>query len=156
MDRNKDIAFALAIGGRILRLALVVALIGTTAACLARRETRGNQPDPDRVAELRPGELGKKEVREILGTPSNVTSFGQETWYYVTETSETFAFLKPEVISRQVLVLKFDDRGLLAEMSTIDEKEGREIEMVERRTPTTGHKIGFFEQIFGNFGRIGG
>ena len=30
------------------------------------------------------------------------------------------------------------------------------VEIVERETPTSGNKIGFFEQILGNLGALGG
>ena len=144
--RSKAIIRSLAIG-------LVAGCL--VAACSGRVEVRGNQPDPERLSEIKPGEITKEEVIEILGSPSNTAVFGEETWYYINETVETLAFLKPEVVERQIVALKFDDRGILSSMALMDESTGKEIEMVDRTTPTTGHTLGFFEQIFGNFGRIG-
>lgn len=139
----------------IIRLCFVALMAASVTACASRVEVRGNQPNPERLAEIKAGEISKLEIAEVLGSPSNITLFGQETWYYINETVETFAFFEPEVINRQIVVMKFDDQGMLSEMKTIDETSGKDVEMVGRQTPTSGHEIGFFEQIFGNFGRLG-
>ena len=65
---------------KLTRLALV--LVGSAAslgagACVSRLDTRGNLPNPKLVAEIRPGELSREDVIDLLGSPSSSPSFPQ-------------------------------------------------------------------------------
>ncbi|MEK9723089.1 MAG: outer membrane protein assembly factor BamE [Rhodospirillaceae bacterium] len=122
--------------------------------CGARVSAHGNLPDPERVAELKPGDITKQEINEILGSPSSVNTFGQDTWYYIAERTETVAFFEPVVKEREVLVVKFDKDGHLQELEHLDLKNGRQIAHVERITPTFGQELTVIGQILGNFQRF--
>ena len=76
-----------------------------------RIDIRGNLPDPDLLAELEIGALSKQQVEEMFGSPSSVSTFGSENWYYISERTETTAFYAPEVVDRKVVVISFDDKG---------------------------------------------
>ena len=134
---------------------LAVGVVCTAlVACGSRIDTRGNLPDPERLVEVVPGEISRDEVFEILGSPTNITTFGNETWYYISERTETIAFLAPEVVERQVVILRFDKTGILSEIDTMGVEAGREVKHVERTTPTHGNKLTVLEQIVGNFQRF--
>jgi outer membrane protein assembly factor BamE (lipoprotein component of BamABCDE complex) len=49
------------------------------AACEAVYDTRGNQPDPDAVLQLQPGVDDRRQVAEVLGSPSTVATFSDKT-----------------------------------------------------------------------------
>ena len=131
-------------------LVMCVALV----ACAPRLDTRGNLPDPDQLTKLKTGQHTRMQVAEILGSPSNISIFDQETWYYVSQQTETTAFFEPDVMTRQVLILRFDKGGKLAYVRTIGLDVGREVLPVERETPTSGNEITFIEQILGNLGKF--
>jgi outer membrane protein assembly factor BamE (lipoprotein component of BamABCDE complex) len=95
-----------------------------------------------------------REWREALGTPSTTAAFDDNTWYYFGETTQREAFYDPELIERHVLILRFDDGGLLSEVGTRDANSGREVTLVSRETPTAGHSFTVIEQILGNIGRF--
>ncbi|MFQ5766129.1 MAG: outer membrane protein assembly factor BamE [Rhodospirillales bacterium] len=134
---------------------LVVALVAMgTAACASRVDTRGNLLDPDRVVEIKPGEQSREEVAEILGSPSSITPFGSDTWYYIAKRTETFAFFAPEVTERHIVVVKFAEDGKVADIGTLGLEEGRTIHPVARTTPTHGIKMTVLEQLIGNLGRF--
>lgn len=137
-------------------LALCAAALSTLLAvsgCASRIATHGNLPDPDRLAEVKPGEMARDEVAEILGSPSSKSMFGEETWYYISERKETTAFFKPELTERKVLIVRFDKEGYVSALETLSAEEGREIEPVERKTPTAGNEITIIQQLLGNFGK---
>ncbi len=94
------------------------------------------------------------QVAEILGSPSNISTFDQETWYYVSMRTETTAFFEPDVMTRQVVILRFDKAGTLADVRTIGLEEGRDVLPVERETPTSGNEMTIIEQILGNLGKF--
>lgn len=129
-------------------------LIVAVSACTPRAHTRGNLPDPDLVAQLQEGDIGREEVAEFLGSPSSVTPFGEEVWFYISEQTETLAWFEPEIKNRQVLALHFDKEGTLVKIQTAGLEEGNKLVPVERQTPTHGNKLTFLEQLVGNFRRF--
>jgi len=139
-------------GFRVLTLSGLLAL--TLAACEARVDTRGNLPNPKDISSLKDGKVTKDEITDILGSPSSINTFGEDTWYYISEQVSTLAFFEPEVLKRQVLVLRFDKKALLKSVEVLDLKAGRRIAHVERVTPTFGQELTVLGQIIGNFQRF--
>ncbi len=124
------------------------------SACESRLNTRGNLLDPERIADIQPGELSRDEVAEILGSPSSITPFGSDTWYYISQRTETFAFFSPEVIERQIVVISFNKDGKVAKVDTLGLEQGQSIDPIDRKTPTHGNKLTVIEQLVGNLGRF--
>ena len=93
-------------------------------------------------------------MKEKLGSPSSVSSFGDEAWYYITARKETVAFFKPKVVQEDVVRISFNAGGVVSNIQTYDKSNGEDITLVKRETPTEGHTMGFFEQILGNLGRF--
>ena len=130
------------------------ALVLSVAACSEKLNTRGNLLDPERVVEIKPGEQSRQDVAEILGSPSSITSFGSDTWYYIAKRTATFAFFEPKVTERQVLVVKFTKDGKVASIDTRGLEQSQTIQPVDRKTPTHGNKMTVLEQLIGNLGRF--
>lgn len=138
-----------------LRLAIATAVGLVLVACATRVDTRGNLPDPDQLAELRPGKDSRDDVTRKLGSPSSVNVFGQEIyWYYISQLTETAAFFAPEVKSRKVVILEFDQNGILSGVETKGLEDARDVVPVERETPTAGNELTIFDQLIGNLGRF--
>ena len=139
---------------KVTTVLLLGVLSVTLGACGVRVESRGNLLDPELVADIANGGISKQEMLEILGSPSSVNSFGKETWYYIGERTETLAFFAPQVKERQVLIIKFDDKGTVQSLKHKDLTDGRQLAHVERLTPTFGQELTVIGQIIGNFQRF--
>ena len=140
---------------RVSRLGLLtggVALL--LAACSTNLQVRGNFPDPEVVAEIRPGVHGREEIASLLGSPSTVSSFRDDVWFYIGQRTSQFAFMKPDVLERRVLVVSFDRSGRVAEARTLTRADGRDIDPVARETPTEGQDLSLLQQLLGNVGRF--
>jgi len=134
---------------------LAVALLGLAAtACAPTVATRGNMADPEVVAAIKAGSSTRDQVASLLGTPTSVGTFDPNVWYYIGQKTEKTAFFKPEVLERRVVVVHFDDAGVVTDLKQLDASQGQNVEMVERTTPTRGREMGFLEQMIGNFGRF--
>jgi len=129
------------------------AAIAATPACTTRIATHGNLPDPEKLADIVPGEISKDGVVEILGSPSSVGMFGDEVWYYISERKETTAFFAPELTDRKVVAVHFDSDGVVSAVDTLGIEDGRAVEPVDRETPTAGNEMTIIQQILGNLGR---
>jgi len=135
-------------------IAVLAAAALTLEACTSRIAIRGNLPDPDLLANIEVGHVNKRDVGEMIGSPSSVAPFQGETWYYISERTETVAFLKPEVLERKVVIIRFDDKGIVKEKKSFGLEAGQDIEMVARVTPTAGNELSLIKQLFGNIGRF--
>ena len=112
----------------------------------------GNMPTNERISRVNVGQ-SKQEIQQLLGTPSSVVSLDQNTWIYMSSDIKRVAFLQPEEISRDVLTIKFDKDGRVADIKRLKKENGREIMVSNDETPTLGQEPGFFEKYFGGVGQ---
>lgn len=124
------------------------------SACTSQYATRGNLPSEELLEEVIPGEVHARDVAEILGTPSTFSTFGGESWYYISERVEYYAFYEPKLLDRKIVQVRFTPDGMVKDVQEKDMQSGRDLEFIDRTTPTAGNEITFFEQIFGNIGRF--
>jgi outer membrane protein assembly factor BamE (lipoprotein component of BamABCDE complex) len=135
-------------------LAAALLAIAGLPACSPTVDQRGNLPEPDKIAEIRPGATTRDEVTKILGTPSSTSIFNERTWYYISRRTKQVAFFDPDVTDQQVYIVNFDDRGVVKAVDHRDLKDGRDIEPAPGATPAPGRELTFLEQIIGNVGRF--
>ena len=136
-----------------LRLAALIPAV-LLAACTPQIDTHGEHLDADRLALVRPGVQGRDEVARLLGSPSSTSTFGDESWYYISDVVETRSIFDREVTERQVVTIRFDPQGVVREVDMFGLERGREVELVERETPSFGESLTFFNQLVGNLGRF--
>ncbi|MBS28380.1 MAG: cell envelope protein SmpA [Alphaproteobacteria bacterium] len=137
-----------------IRHGRVLVLIAALSACAPTINIRGQQPDPEALAAIEPGETSRRQVEQALGSPSTEGVFRENVWYYMSERTETFAFLAPELLERKIVAIVFDDGGVVEDIFTYTENDRREVELVSRVTPTAGNELSLIQQLFGNVGRF--
>ena len=140
---------------RASRLAPLLAMAALIAACSPIVDSRGNLPETEDVEKIRVGASTKDEVSTVLGSPSSVATFDPNTWYYISKRTETVAFFRPDVLDQKVLTIRFDEAGLVKEVSQTGKDAAEAIDPVDRVTPTSGQSFSIFQQLFGNLGRFG-
>ena len=144
-------------GGWRHRLLVATALFGVAATgCSPIVAVRGNMPDVEDIAVIRPGVDTRQDVIETLGSPSTLSTFEARTWFYIGQRTEQVAFFAPEVVDRSVFVVKFDSGGMVDETKLYTLHDGKVIDPVSRETPTEGRELTILQQIFGNLGRLPG
>lgn len=124
------------------------------SACGNTVQVRGNTPDPEDVAEIQPGIHSRQDIIDLLGSPSTVSTFEDRKWYYIGQKTHQVAFMKPEVIDRNVLVILFDESGVVQATEHYDMADAQDVDPVERETPSEGRDLTFLQQLFGNIGKF--
>ena len=127
---------------------------GMLAACTPTKDVRGNFVDSEVLATVETGKHTRDNIREMLGSPSSIAMFEKETWFYIGKNTETRAFFKPETKNRQVVVVSFSTDGTVSEIKKLGLKDGKQVAIVDRTTPTKGKELTMFEQFIGNLGRF--
>lgn len=139
---------------RVRRLILASALPIALAACGQSIDVRGNLPEPEELSKISPGVHSRTDVASLLGSPSTISTFRDDKWYYIGQKSTQFAFFAPEVLERKIVEISFDPAGVVANSKVYTLEDGQEIDPVERITPTEGREITFFQQLLGNIGKF--
>ncbi|MGE5546537.1 MAG: outer membrane protein assembly factor BamE [Solirubrobacterales bacterium] len=139
---------------KISSLALAVALGLGAAACTPTVDVRGNLPTPEMLSLVTPGKSSRDDVTAALGTPSTTSTYGGETWHYISARTEQTAFFQPEVKEQKVVSIVFDKAGIVRDIATKGLEDAHEVQTVDRVTPTAGKELSILEQLIGNVGRF--
>jgi outer membrane protein assembly factor BamE (lipoprotein component of BamABCDE complex) len=79
-------------------------------------QTRGNKVEAEQLKELVPGTSTKADVTALIGSPTQRATFDENTWLYITEVTRPRLGRTLGVLDQAVVVLTFDDRGVLAQL----------------------------------------
>jgi outer membrane protein assembly factor BamE (lipoprotein component of BamABCDE complex) len=125
------------------------------AGCEPIVANRGNTLEEDRIAQVKPGVSSKNDVFEALGSPSMVSTFDDNTWYYVGQRTEREAFFDPVVTDRKVVLVRFDDTDHVRAVDRVGLDQAVPIDPLTESTPAAGRELTFMEQLLGNIGHLG-
>lgn len=140
--------------GRARRAVLAAVVPVALAACAPNIDVRGNLPEPELLAKISPGVQSREDVASLLGSPSTISTFQDDKWYYIGQKTTQFAFFAPEVLERKVVQISFDPTGIVAESKVYTLEDGQEIDPVDRITPTEGRELTILQQLLGNVGKF--
>ncbi len=90
----------------------------------------------------------------LLGTPSTTFTLDTERWYYISNQTKNYAWHPIEEVARLVIIIEFDKAGTVISLKKLELKDGQDIAMVERTTPTSGANLSLLGQLVGNIGRF--
>ena len=137
----------------VVAAALGMSLLG---GCTQFRSHQGYLLDETLVASVQPGVDNRDSVLGTLGRPSFVGQFDQRDWYYVSRDTKNLGFAQPKPSAQTVLHIRFDEAGNVAAVERSGLERIASIDPMNDKTPTLGQDRGFFEELFGNIGAVGG
>ena len=117
-------------------------------------EQNGVSPNEERLNDLKIGKITKLQVKKLIGDPIFVDSNNNdETWIYFSQKIEKIAFFKPELISRKVILLSFNNK-ILSKVETFSQEDSKIINLNTKKVVSGGRKLTVLQQIFGNIGNF--
>lgn len=131
-----------------------IALICLAAACSPIQAQRGQLITDEELAQLKTGETAKPEVLSMLGTPTSVSAFDADQWYYIGEDTKQSGIYNAETVTRRVVSLKFDETGVLKDKSVLGKEDGQDIAMRPGATKVLSKEPNVLQQLIGNVGRF--
>lgn len=135
-------------------LASILILALTLAACTPTIATRGNLISDAKFEQVQAGKT-RADVVQAWGPPTATSSFDQNTWYYIGETTATRGIYAPEVTKRRIVRVRFNpaNNDTVTEIADLDTKAAHDVDLVTRTTPTAGKDFTFVQQFIGNLGK---
>ena len=138
---------------RLIVAGLALAL--TASGCAQLKGRQGYVVDPVLTTAVTPGVDNRESVEKTLGRPTFVGQFSDNEYYYVSRETRQLAFANPRPVGQQVLRVRFDAMGNVAEVDRTGLELVSKIHPDGKKTPTLGRQRSFFEDIFGNIGAVG-
>ena len=124
------------------------------ASCAPEQQIRGVSIKKHQLDRLITNQTTKQEVLDILGSPSSVTSFGDNVWYYIIQKRLKKAFFKADIQEYIAYELTFTEQNILQNITTYDQNDTRSIEFLQNTTPTVGTETSVIQQLLGNVGKF--
>jgi outer membrane protein assembly factor BamE (lipoprotein component of BamABCDE complex) len=142
----------------IRRLAVATcALLASGAlvsACTPTSAFQGYQAIEARPADVKVGVDNKSAVRTRLGSPSAISTFDPNVWFYISQVTQRQAFYRPRTIRRDVVAISFNkDDEMVSKVDVLTLADGRVVAFNGRETPTRGRQLSILEQLLGNLGQ---
>ena len=148
MDRDRSAIFRPSIA------LLACLVLGGCSFFEAKSQLRGNRVDADQLKELVPGTSTRADVTALIGSPTARATFDDNTWLYVSEVTRTRIAQTQGVVSQKVVVLNFNEQGVLQDVKQLNQDDSVPVSIVARSTPSPGTEASFLQQLFGNIGRF--
>jgi outer membrane protein assembly factor BamE (lipoprotein component of BamABCDE complex) len=117
-------------------------------------QTRGNHIDASQLKELVPGTTTRADVTSLIGSPTARATFDDNQWIYITEVTKPVIAGTQAVESQHVVVLTFDDKGVLQGIEQKNQKDAQPVDVVSRTTPAPGNNATMLQQLLGNVGKF--
>jgi len=135
------------------KAALIALALSTMAACAPLVGYQGFQPIDQRPSEAKVGEDTRSTVLAKFGSPTTMSTFDHDVWFYMSQVRTTTAFYNPRTIKRDVVAIAFDhDTEQVKSVNTYTLQDGRVIAYNTRETPTRGREMTVLEQMLGSLG----
>ena len=110
--------------------------------------THGYIFDDKVLDEIKPG-MDVQLVLTKLGQPTNVSTVGNQTFYYASQTTyQRFLFQQPSVIDQRVFAIYFDKKFKVERLANWGLQDGKIFDFISRTTPASGAEQSFLRQIF--------
>ncbi len=138
-----------------LKASAAIAALALVGGCSSITDHRGYLMDEALVASVQPGIDNRESVRGTLGQPTLTSQFGDPVWYYISSQTEQAPFTTPDIYQHSVLEVKFDAAGNVVSAERTGIERIARINPDGDETPTLGRDRGFFDDLFGNIGRVG-
>lgn len=110
--------------------------------------THGYIFDDKVVDEIRPG-VDVQTVLQKLGQPTTVSTIGNQTFYYASQTTyQRFQFQKATIVDQRVFAVYFDKKFKVERLANWGLQDGKVFDFISRTTPTSGLEQSLLQQIF--------
>lgn len=113
---------------------------------------RGYVIDERAIAQVKPG-MSAEQVLQILGTPSTVSTVGNRSWYYISQTAtRTLHFMGESVTDQRVTAVYFNQGLKVERIALYGLEDGKVFDFISRKTEAGGQEANFVAQLFRGLG----
>ncbi|MES0860987.1 outer membrane protein assembly factor BamE [Ruegeria sp. SCPT10] len=131
-----------------------LACLTAITACTPIFRNHGYVPPADELAEIKVGTDTRDSVTEAIGAPGISGVVNDSGFYYVRSRVRHYGPKRPEVVSRELVAISFDQRGVVRNIERFGLEDGLVIPLERRVTESSVGDTGFLRQLLGNIGNF--
>lgn len=151
----RTLGFSLMLGA-----SLGLGVAGCTSLGLDQEvQPKGYILDEDALLSIKNG-TDVQTVLKVMGTPSTVSTVGNQTFYYISQTTQQrFKFLNPTISEQRVAAIYFNKNFKVERVANYGLQDGVVFDFISRTTPTGGNEQSFVRNLMrglGTFNPFGG
>jgi outer membrane protein assembly factor BamE (lipoprotein component of BamABCDE complex) len=99
----------------------------------------------------------KDQVLIALGSPSTTANYGNEVFYYISQTRHrAAAFMPDKVVDQRVVAVYFDKKQQVERVANYGLQDGKVFDFITETTPTGGADQNFLQQVLTGMIGLGG
>jgi outer membrane protein assembly factor BamE (lipoprotein component of BamABCDE complex) len=111
-------------------------------------QNRGYILDEEALATVKTG-ADVQSVLTAMGSPSTVSTIGNKTFYYISQTTrQRFRFTEPQVTDQRVVAIYFNKGFKVERVANYGLQDGVVFDFISRTTPTAGAEQSFVGNLF--------
>jgi outer membrane protein assembly factor BamE (lipoprotein component of BamABCDE complex) len=134
-----------------LNIILVLTFILSSCSSI---NSRGQYVDDKQVTTIAILKSTKVNIIENFGTPNIIPDYNKNVWYYVSRSMKDNNIKKPQTLSQRILIVKFNDNGLVIDFQVIETKDLPDITLSSEKTEIEGTNQGAIMQYIKNIGKF--
>jgi len=136
---------------RVVTMCLVLV---TLSACQAVYRNHGHIPTAEELALVKIGVDTRETVKESIGAPSSSGVLNENGYYYVASRIRHRGATRPTVVSRSLVAISFDQRGVVRNIERFGLERGRLVVLERAVTSSSIQDKTFLRQLLGNLGNF--
>jgi outer membrane protein assembly factor BamE (lipoprotein component of BamABCDE complex) len=137
----------------VLKMAAAALALGVVlGACSLGQVYQRGYVMPEGALQQIPLGATQEQVLIVMGTPSTVATVSGDTFYYISQRTESAAaFIPDKPTDQRVVAIYFDKNRRVEKLADYGIKDGKVFDYLSRTTPTGGRDVNYLQSIFGNF-----
>ncbi|MCF6232756.1 MAG: outer membrane protein assembly factor BamE [Rhodobacteraceae bacterium] len=138
----------------VVRIAALCLVLGALSACQAVYRNHGHVPTPEDLAQIKIGVDTRDSVGETIGAPSSSGVLNDDGYYYVASRIRHRGAMRPQVVTRSLVAISFDQRGVVRNVERFGLEQGRLVVLERAVTSSSVQNKTFLRQLLGNLGNF--
>lgn len=139
-------------GLKVASLVLCLGAVGLTGCMTEETSIHGFVPSEYTLDQIVEGS-SREQVLLTLGSPSTTAHFGNEVFYYISQTRRRpVAFMNSKPIDQTVVAVYFDEEGRVSRTVRYGLKDGKLFDFTNQVTPTGGADEDFVGRLLSSVG----
>lgn len=127
-------------------------LLGSLSGCQTI-DIRGQMVSDELIAEVNSKKPNKEGLIEMVGTPTYVPDYNQDTWYYIQRSMSRRAWFEPKVAKQRVVEVIFAENGKVSQAVLLTDTQNK-VQVFSNYTKTQGTEQNGLQKFVKNIGKF--
>lgn len=130
----------------------LIILFGSLSGCQTI-DVRGQMVSDELIAEVNSKKPNKEGLIEMIGTPTYIPDYSQDTWYYIQRSMARRAWFEPKVVKQRIVEVNFTKSGQVAEATLLTDTQNK-VKVLSNYTKTYGTEQNGLQKFVKNIGKF--